>query len=420
MAGFRFLHAADVHLDSPLHGIARYEGIPVDEIRGATRAAFDNLVHFACNEAVDFLLLAGDLFDGEWKDMATGLYFARAMARLAEADIPVFMLAGNHDAASVLTRQLPWPDNVRQFSSRRPETHLLPHLNVAIHGQSFANAAVSDNLAAAYPEPIAHHFNIGLLHTALGGHEGHEPYAPCEAADLLAKHYDYWALGHVHEHRLVHDGPQHIVFPGNLQGRHIRETGPKGAVLVEVEDNMVAALRHVPLDVLRWGRIDVDCSGIEKLEEIFSATHAALARSHAVLADSRPLVARIKLAGVTAAAGLLLDRQAQLRDEIRARAAAVAPDLWIEKVQLSVADPIVPAKADASEDLAALLAEAIDAPDLATALADEIGGFLTATAKAGRQADGDLAGLATDGHWQALLITAGAALKARLHGEEAA
>ena len=126
MTDFRFLHAADIHLDSPLHGLSRYEGLPEDDIRGATRAAFDNLVQRALDEAVDFVVIAGDLFDGEWKDMGTGLYFARAMGRLDQADIPVVPPSGNHDAESVLTRSVPWPPNVKLFGTRRPETHISP------------------------------------------------------------------------------------------------------------------------------------------------------------------------------------------------------------------------------------------------------------------------------------------------------
>lgn len=362
------------------------------------------------------MVIAGDLFDGDWKDMGTGLYFARAMGRLAAADIPVFLLSGNHDAASVLTRQLPWPDNVRQFTSRRPETHLIAHLDVALHGQSFANAAVTDNLAAAYPEAVAHHFNIGVLHTALTGHEGHAAYAPCSIQDLRAKNYDYWALGHVHDH-VVHAERPHIVFPGNLQGRHIREAGPKGAVMVEVEDGAVTALRHVPLDVVRWGRIEVDCTGARTVDDIHAAIRALLSRHHREASDGRPVIARVVLAGRTPLAGMLHDRRAAQRDEIRALAAAIAPDLWIEKVQLSVSPPDDRmALAGAPDDFLALFAEAAASPDLAKALASDLGAFLNAAAKAGAPGSDDLAGLAARGDLTALLQTAGTALGARLSG----
>jgi DNA repair exonuclease SbcCD nuclease subunit len=126
LTSFKFLHAADIHLDSPLHGLSRYEGLPVDEIRSATRAAFDNLVQFAIDEAVDFVVIAGDLFDGGWRDMGTGLYFAKAMGRLDQASIPAFLLAGNHDAASVVSRTVPWPPNVHLFGSSQHSEAAVP------------------------------------------------------------------------------------------------------------------------------------------------------------------------------------------------------------------------------------------------------------------------------------------------------
>src|ERR1035437_9521159 len=145
---FKFLHAADIHLDSPLRGIARYEGMPVDDIRLATRRAFDNLVRLAIDERVRFVLLAGDLYDGDWKDTSTGMFFASRMTRLREAGIPVFLLAGNHDAANRMTKSLRLPQNVSVFAARQPETKLLPEGDVAIHGQGFSNQSVFDNLAA--------------------------------------------------------------------------------------------------------------------------------------------------------------------------------------------------------------------------------------------------------------------------------
>jgi len=425
MSGFHFLHAADIHLDSPLHGLSRYDGVPAEEVRGATRAAFDNLIAYACDEAVDFLLIAGDLFDGDWKDMGTGLYFARAMGKLAAAKIPVYWLAGNHDAASSLTRPLTRLDSVHQFKPRRPHTLLIEHLNVAIHGQSFANAQVTDNLAAAYPERIQNHFNIGLLHTALTGHQGHAPYAPCTVDDLLARRYDYWALGHVHDFTVVGEWP-HIVFPGNLQGRHIRETGPKGAVHVEVEDGAVARLRHVPLDTVRWLRVGVDCTAARTMDEVEAATRTALAGRHAELADGRPTIARVVLTGPTALAGALREHQSAHRDGVRALAAAVAPDLWIEKVQLEVTAPgPSPAAGDgdgggaAADDILALLADIRRDPELAEELKAELVPFLTAAGKAGDFDDDSLAALAARGDWPALLAVAGSALEARLAGQGA-
>src|SRR3546814_2452354 len=137
---------------------------------------------------------------------------------------------------------------------RRPDTHHLPELSVAVHGQSFSTPAVTENLVLAYPPAEQHVFNIGILHTALAGRQGHADYAPCSVEDLRSRGYDYWALGHVHEFEVVSTEP-YVVFPGNVQGRTIRETGAKGAVLVAVADGDVTSVERIELDVIRWARL---------------------------------------------------------------------------------------------------------------------------------------------------------------------
>lgn len=415
MTDFRFLHAADIHLDSPLHGLSRYEGVPLEEVRGATRAAFDNLVQLALSEMVDFLVIAGDLFDGDWRDMGTGLYFAAAMGRLAKAAIPAFILNGNHDAASVLTKSLPWPETVKVFRHRGPESHRLDDLGVVLHGQSFANAAVTENLAQAYPARDPSAFNIGVLHTCLAGHPGHAAYAPCSLTELEAKGYDYWALGHVHEFIVLREAP-HVVFPGNLQGRNIRETGPRGAVLVEVRDRIVTSLSHMPLDVVRWARIEVDCSGATRPEEVHARVRDVLSREHAEKADERPMVARVVLIGDTELAGRLRDDQGRFREEVRALAAAVSPELFLEKLSVRTRPPpaLSPPEETMAEDFLSLLAEAPNDPALAEALARELSPFLSST-PAPEMADADdLNAAARTGDWPRVLKTAADALPARL------
>ena len=223
----KFIHAADIHLDSPLRGLERYEGAPVDEIRQATRRALENLVSLAVESEVDFVLLVGDLYDGDWRDHNTGLFFAKQMSEFRKAGIKVFLIAGNHDAQNVMTKSLRLPDNVHQLNTSKPETVRLEELGVAIHGQGFRTKAVTKNLAMDYPAAIPHVFNIGLLHTSVTGREGHDNYAPCTPTNLVDLNYDYWALGHVHTRECLSEDPP-IHFPGNVQGRHIREAGPKG------------------------------------------------------------------------------------------------------------------------------------------------------------------------------------------------
>jgi DNA repair exonuclease SbcCD nuclease subunit len=182
---FQFIHAADIHLDSPLQGLERYEGAPVDEIRQATRRAFEALVQLAVTRKVAFVIIAGDLFDGNWKDYNTGLFLVQQMSRLRGAEIPVFILNGNHDAANKMTKSLRMPDNVHIFSNAKPGTFHLEEHNVALHGQSFSKAAETKNLAADYPKAEPGCFNIGVLHTCASGREGHETYAPCSMTDLI-------------------------------------------------------------------------------------------------------------------------------------------------------------------------------------------------------------------------------------------
>lgn len=413
MTNFRFLHAADIHLDSPLHGLSRYEGLPEADIRGATRMAFDNMVQRAIDEAVNFVIIAGDLFDGAWKDMGTGLYFAKAMGRLDQAGIPVFLLAGNHDAASVITRSIPWPPNVRRFHAKKPQTYRLDEIGVSVSGQSFPTPEVTDNLARGYPDPTPHYFNIGVLHTALAGREGHEAYAPCSLDELRSRRYDYWALGHVHAYELVSEAP-YVVFPGNLQGRNIRETGAKGAVLVTVEDRQVTAVERVELDVLRWARVEVDCTG-RMIDDVPDLIRAALITQWQGNPGGLPLIARLSLVGRVADAGAFYDRAGALRDDARAVASSISPDLFIEKVKLHVS-AIPPARdVTVSDDLADLIDQSAASPSLAEALAEELKPFLLATETLlGPPEDEDLRRLASAGDWQAILSTAALALQARL------
>ncbi len=416
MGSFRFLHAADVHLDSPLHGLARYEGIPLEDVRGATRAAFDNLIDLAVREHVDFLVIAGDLYDGDWKHMGTGLYFAHAMGRLDREGIPVFLLAGNHDAASVITRQIPWPANVRLFSSRQPQTHLLEDLGVAVHGQSFATPAVTDNLVAKYPDAIPHAFNVGVLHTALSGAPGHAPYAPCDVPDLRAKGYDYWALGHVHAQQIVSTEP-HVVYPGNLQGRNIRETGPKGAVLVEVADRQVTSVVPVELDVLRWSKAEVNCTDA-RMNSVTDLIRSALGSALLTEGAGRPLIVRVALHGSSEIAGTLKDRAAELRDEVCAIATSISPDLWIEKVVSEVTSPPAAQEPEAGLDFAEIIDQAHADPELIAELRMELEPFLvSARSSLGAPEEDELRALAEAGSWDRILEASATALRARLVGD---
>ncbi len=335
---FRFLHAADIHLDSPLRGLDRYEGAPVERLRGATRRALEKLVDLAIHTPVDFVLIAGDLYDGDWEDFRTGLFFARQAARLDAAGIPTVIVAGNHDAANRMSRQLPLPPSTRLLMPGQPQTVRLDRFQVAIHGQSFGERATAGNLAAEYPQPVRGWFNIGLLHTSLTGREGHDVYAPCGLEHLHAKGYDYWALGHVHRYEVVSKDPP-VVFSGNLQGRHIRETGAKGCVLVEVEGRRVR-WQFVPLDVVRWEECCVDATGVEDESELLERVGQRLAEG---IGDgaSRLRAVRVRLEGPTPLHPALAGQQESWTAKVRSLAFQVdAEGLWIEQVAVATRPPL--------------------------------------------------------------------------------
>ena len=335
MPDFRFVHAADLHLDSPLRGLEADPTAPAELIRGATRKALGRLVDFAIDEKVDFFLIAGDIYDGDWPDFGTGLFFATQMRRLTSANIPVFAIRGNHDAANRMTRSLRMP-HVTIFGHDKAHTHHLETLGVAIHGQSFADQATAEDLSRSYPSPIPGLFNIGVLHTSAEGYAAHARYAPCDLPRLKAHGYDYWALGHVHERQELATDPW-IVFPGNLQGRHVGETGAKGASLVTVSNGRITVRHHV-LDVLRWAHIEVDLEGAadeaEAMIRIQSHLETALRE-----AEPRPLAARLTLTGTTGAHAALC--REGLRDKVLNEAHGLTGEhrLWLEAVKLRTRPP---------------------------------------------------------------------------------
>jgi DNA repair protein SbcD/Mre11 len=329
---FKFIHAADIHLDSPLRGLSRYESAPAESIRDACRKAFENLVELAIEEKVSFVLLAGDLYDGDWKDYSTGIFLSQQMGRLGQHNISVFTVAGNHDAANRMTKALDSPANMTILSSRNVETIRLHDLAVAIHGRSFGTQHVDENLAAGFAAAEIGMFNIGLLHTSLDGREGHAVYAPCSADDLLSKGYQYWALGHIHKQEFVSEDPW-IVFPGCVQGRHIREAGAKGCVLVTVEDGAVSAVEKYPLDVLRWVECSVDLTDAAEMREVLERTRKAV-ENERTSADGRPIAMRIRFEGATSMSDELAAYPERFEQQIKAFGAEIAgDDLWIERVE---------------------------------------------------------------------------------------
>lgn len=375
----RFIHTADIHLDSPLHGLAAYPDAPVAQLRNATREAFTELVSRAIEEKVDFVIIAGDLYDGTWRDYNTGVFFTKEMGRLKREGIRVIVLFGNHDAESEMTKKLDLPDNVFCFGAQKAEVIKLDDLRVALHGQSFKVKETTDNLAATYPTPVSGYYNIGVLHTALEGYAAHASYAPCTLAELFARGYQYWALGHVHEFAQW-NGPSTIVFPGNLQGRNIRETGRRGAVLVSVDDDSETRVERLYIDVLRWEALRVDATECSSLLDVSRQVGRSL--EDLLESDSQvPRAVRVTITGRSRAHGELFGLEAQLRSEVLGRIATIGNErLWLERVRLETEAFIdaaaAEARLDAFADLQEILREAEEDPEFLKQLQDALGQFV--------------------------------------------
>lgn len=347
MDSFKFLHAADLHLDSPLIGLTARSADFASLVDQASRRAFDNLVALAIEEQCRFVVLAGDCFDGDLRDFGTGLFFLSGLGKLRESGIRVFLIAGNHDAENRFADKIPFSDNVHRFGHKRPETVVLDDIPVVVHGRSFGRREVTENLAMDYPAPHSNLFNIGVLHTACEGREGHHAaYAPCSLEQLVNHGYDYWALGHVHARAVLNEHP-HVVYPGIIQGRNPRETGPKGATLVEVAQGTVVACLHRDLDEVRWASEMVDVSGAVERGEVLSRVGTVLS-TVASAAGGRPVALRLGISGKTTLHGDLVLDKAGLREDVEAMLATLPDDIWLEKLDLRTAAPTAPDEVDST------------------------------------------------------------------------
>lgn len=333
---FRFLHTADVHLDSPLKSLALRDPEIADLIGNATRQAFVGMVDLCLDEHLDAMMIAGDLYDGAFRSMKTALFFGLQMQRLAEADIKVFVIRGNHDAESKITRHLSVPDNVHVFDGRGNAVPIDGH-DVVVHGVSFAEPHAPDSLLGKFKAPVPGAVNIGVLHTSLAGSEGHDTYAPCSLADLTGHGFDYWGLGHIHKRQIHADGPVHVVMPGMPQGRDIGEAGPKSATLVTIADDGKITVEERRTSIAEFAHIDVDLTALDEWAQIVGRIDGALAN----LRDQTPsdhLVARVRLCGESPLA-MRLRRDSDMVLEETKLVAARLKRTFIDKLSLDIVAP---------------------------------------------------------------------------------
>ena len=350
MSRIRFLHAADVHLDSPLCSLRSLDEATASQLHRASRRSLEVIVQTAIQQKVSAVVFAGDLFDGPVKDAGAGLWVESQLKRLVRENIAVVLIRGNHDAVSNAARVIRWTDGIHELSSDAPQTILLDHARLAIHGQSFGARAESTDLAAAYPSAVMGYFNIGLLHTSLVGSSQHDSYAPTSIGLLESKGYQYWALGHIHQRTEQSLSEKcWIGYSGNTQGRHVRECGAKGCYVVHIEDNHIDKMEFVPTDSLRWHLLSVDLQSAERLSDIEDLVNDSLCP---VLGTNRDdgvaLAVRLHLEGHTSLHADLTQPATveKLSDALAARIHELG-DVWLESVKVRTH----PAKVTASADL---------------------------------------------------------------------
>lgn len=346
---FRFVHAADLHLDTPFSGVGRVEGEIADQLREASLAAFDALVDMTLGEKAAFLVLAGDIYDGPSRGLRAQLRLLSGLTRLAHAGIPVLAVHGNHDPLDEgWSAVRSWPEGVTFFGPDEPQAVPVERdgrLLATVYGVSFASRDERSNLARKFRRQDAPGLHVAVLHCSVGVSGEHQPYAPCSAADLVAAGIDYWALGHFHRRRNVLEGRPWAVYPGNLQARspHRGELGPKGALVVEAdtEEGVCGEPRFVALDRVRFAVLDVDVGEVGDLAGLAVEVSARLAAAQSAQ-EGRGLVVRCRFAGEADWAADLAEqcRSEVLLNQIREETAGCDPFIWVDALECAADPPV--------------------------------------------------------------------------------
>lgn len=389
MTTFTFLHAADLHLDTPFEGIGAAAPHVRQALRDASLDAWDALVDLAIGRRVAFVLLAGDVYDGAARGVRAEFRVRAGLQRLAAAGIRTFIIHGNHDPLDGWASPAAFPPEVTTFGSEEVASHpvQIGGTTVAtVHGISYATAATHENLARRFPARAGEGIRIGLLHCTVGGAAEHEPYAPCTLDDLRAAGYDYWALGHIHARSIQQAGGPWVVYPGNLQGRSPKpsEQGAKGACVVEVRAGVVREPEFVALDRVRFLPCEVAIDGLTELAAIGDRLADAvedLRGDH----QGRGLMLRVHLTG-RGELHTRLQRHAdrdELVESLRERYRAAQPLVWIESLQVATRSPLDREEVRRRGDFSSELVKRVDAleadparlePELATPMSEQMSG----------------------------------------------
>ena len=343
MTRLKFVHAADLHLDSPFTGLRTLEPAIAGTLQEATFDAYSNIIELCLSERVDALLIAGDIFDGADRSLRAQLKFVDGLNRLSRAGIRSFICHGNHDPLNGWEARLAFPEGSHRFAAAVEGIPVFTDApgRAMVHGISYPQREIRESLVPHFTAVNPGPFNIGLLHANVDNDPVHDSYAPCTLADLGAAGIDYWALGHVHTRQVLHGASPTVVYPGNPQGRHPNESGPRGVYIVEVGDAGQVRLEFRAVDVVRWATLEIDVGPLESEQSLIDAIEGEMTRRQEE-AEGRSVIFRLALTG----RGRLhawLNRQGvadDLFDMANEMPFQGTPFLWCEKIQLQTAPAI--------------------------------------------------------------------------------
>ncbi len=343
MAPFRFVHAADLHLDSPFAGLkASAPENVANTLYSATFDAYKNIIDLCIAEQVDALLVAGDIYDGADRSLRAQRKFIDGLEKLHDAGIRSFVCHGNHDPLNGWEARLDYPPSCHRFGS---EFEAVPVFEddpgrAVVHGISYPQRDVTENLVRRLGTVEPGPFSIGLLHANVDNDPNHPAYAPCSLDDLVQAGIDYWALGHVHTRRILNPQGPTVVYAGNPQGRHPNETGSRGVYLVEVNDFAHVDPEFRAMDTVRWERLYDDISRMEAEQDLLDDLHQ-LMQDALESAEGRSVVVRISLSGRSALHGFLHRPNAidNLMEDVNGRWAEQSPFAWCERIEDETASP---------------------------------------------------------------------------------
>ncbi|MFC1580001.1 exonuclease SbcCD subunit D [Thermodesulfobacteriota bacterium] len=338
MPSFSFVHTADLHLGSPFSTLGINNPELASVMRSATFEAFERVVDLCLDNKVDFLLVAGDVFDGADRSIRAQITFLNGLKKLGEAGIESFVVHGNHDSLDLWSKTLEWPRGVHVFGDKVETVPVNRDgvLVAQVQGISYPQRDERRNLARLFSKNSPG-FHLGLLHANVGSDTGHEPYAPCTLEDLITSGMDYWALGHVHSRRILSDGVPTVLYPGNTQGRNIQETGERGCYLVKVEDDHHVGFEFHATDVVRWAMEEVSINSLETEQDLLK-TLEDRCRRISEEQSGRSVIVRIVLSGHGPLYSLLSNPNTleELLEMIRESGMSRSPFVWVEQIRSTV------------------------------------------------------------------------------------